>query len=236
MKNKQRVLRDLLIGMFGAALLMGAEWLLYSLGPGNEKNGLIQSGWAKMPMWRFEVSMLLCAGGMPLFAIGLHAAVRVVNSARRKGDVASVRMAELFHLSANAAIIGFLFWHTVNIILPVIYKSLFETSLMGAEIFTAVENIFYVLAIPFYVYRIVAYAGTSVAVIYFAVVGRLRVSKTVILLNPGVMILAGWGMQYLHNSRLSDFASAFGSFGFLLLLAAMIRPVSRRMEREGERG
>ncbi len=234
MKNKQKILRDLLIGMLGTAFLMGAEWLIFALGKGNEKNGLIQTGWAKMPMWRFEISMLLCAAGVALLAVGLHAAVQVVNASRRRGDVASIRMAKLFHLSANAALIGFLFWHAVNCMLPVIYKSLFETSLMGAEILTTVENVFYVFAIPFYVYRIVAYAGITVSVVYFVLVGRLRASKSMLLLNPGVMLAIGYGLKFLKNPQVTDFAAAFGSFGFLFMLSGMIRPVSRKMEREAD--
>ena len=58
MKNKNRVMRNMLISMIGAAICMAATWLSSAYGEGNVRNGLIQSNWPKMPFLRFELSPL----------------------------------------------------------------------------------------------------------------------------------------------------------------------------------
>ena len=65
MKNRQKVVKNLILGMFGAALLMAAEWLIGAYGEGNSRNGLIESNWAIMPMIRFRAGLILAAVAAP---------------------------------------------------------------------------------------------------------------------------------------------------------------------------
>ena len=127
MKNRQKVVKNLILGMFGAALLMAAEWLIGAYGEGNSRNGLIESNWAIMPMIRFRAGLILAAVAAPFFLTGIKDSVIAVNIARRKRYTTDFYMAMLYEVSAYCAALSLLFIMGVRIILPVLYKTLFTT-------------------------------------------------------------------------------------------------------------
>ena len=147
MKNAEKVVKNLITGMLGVGLYMAASWLLFAYGEGNSHNGLIESNWAKMPIIRFRLAILITALAAPLFLIGVQGAVRAINTARRKRYPVDFYMAKLFVMGAYASAISMLFNMAVSVMLPVLYRELFNTRLMGAEIISTVERISLALSI-----------------------------------------------------------------------------------------
>lgn len=226
MKHRTKILKDLNIGMIGAALLVIAEWLVLATGSGNDRNGIIDSNWALMPMTRFGASVLLSAVGLPFFYIGLKSLNRTIRTARRKRSLLDLRMCRIFGAGVSAAAISCLFLHGVLSILPIVYKLLYATSLMGADISAVVESVYYYLAIPFWVYLILSAAGLSIPFLYFLWEGRLRCSRAAVVCNPLVMWGVGALLRLLKSPVIRDFASASLMFGMVLMLLAAISHVT----------
>lgn len=220
MKNKAKVMRNMLIGMIGACLCMVACWLSGAYGEGNVRNGFIQSNWAKMHYLRFEISLIFSAVGIALYYIGIKDYIKVIMFSRRKRSINDMRMAKLFHVGAIAGVISYLFIHSGYVMMALVYKLLFNTSLMGADIISTTEGMFYYIAIPLIAYLVIAIAGTTMSFIYFIYIDRMRVSKICMLFNPAVTLGIGELLRLTKIYYLSDFAAASIPLGFLLMMAA----------------
>ncbi len=236
MKNKTKVMKNMLFGIIGAAICMGAAWLSLAYGKGNVRNGFIQSNWPKMPFLRFEISIVLYAIGVPLYYLGAKDMVKAIRMCRRRRYISDFRMAKFFDMSVHLAAIGGLFVNASYAMMAIVYKLLYTTSLMGADIISTTEGMFYYVAIPVFAYYIIAIVGTSIPYIHFVLNGRLKVSKICVFFNPLVMFAIGEGMKLTKIYHLVDFSSAMVPFGFLLMLAAGMchvakMPVERRRER-----
>ncbi len=236
MKNRQKVVKNLILGMFGTALLMAAEWLIGAYGEGNSRNGLIESNWAIMPMIRFRAGLILAAVAAPFFLTGIKDSVRAVNIARRKRYTTDFYMAMLYEVSAYCAALSLLFIMGVRIILPVLYKTLFTTRLMGAEIISTIENVFYYVSIPFYVFYWLAIAGVSLGFMYFVFIGRMLVPRMLLFVNPLTFVILKLALGVLDNAIIDDFLAAAEGFGFMLMFSIILTfvtkiPVRRRKRR-----
>ncbi len=227
MKNKAKAMRNMLYGMFGAVLCMISLWLSSAYGKDNIRNGFIQSNWPKMPMFRFEAAIVLISLGIPLYYLGAKEMIRGVRLSRRKRNASDLRMAKLFDMSIHIGVIGFLFIDAGYIAMAIVYKLLFDTSLMGADIISTVEGMFYYFAIPVFAYFIIAVAGSSISFMYFILQDRLRVTKLCIFFNPLIMFGIGELMKLTKLYYLSDFASAIVPFGYLLMLSAGMSHVAK---------
>ena len=131
MKNKNKVMRNMLIGMIGAAICMVACWLSGAYGEGNVRNGYIQSNWPKMPFMRFEISLILSGLGIALNYVGLRDYIKLFRYMRRKRGVLNRQMGSLFEVGAIAYCIAYLFIQSGYIMMALVYKLLFATNLMG---------------------------------------------------------------------------------------------------------
>ena len=238
MKNKAKVMRNILIGMLGAAMCMIAAWLSMGYGEDNVTNGFIQSNWAKMPYLRFEAAIVIYAIGIPVCFIGLRYLAKVVRLSRRKRSIQDLRMAKLFEASVNIGAVGFLFVHACYIMMAIVYKLLFTTNLMGADIISTTEGMFFYMAIPVLAFYIVAIGGSSISFMYFILQERIRVSKICLLFNPLVFVIIGELLKLLKLYYISDFVAASSAFGYLMMLqtglvhVTKLRSVSRRREVE----
>ena len=235
MKNAERVVKNLLIGMIGAGLYMAAEWLLFAYGEGNSHNGQIESNWAKMPLIRFRLSILITAVAAPLFLVGIKSAVKAVNTARRKRYAMDFYMAKLFEIGAYGAAISMLFNMAVSVILPVLYRELFNTRLMGAEIISTIESVFYYVSIPFYVYYWVGVVGVSIGYMYFVLIGRLLVPRITIFNTPGFFVVLEVSLRGLENAIVDDIFAASDGIGFLLMFGMILSFVTKIPRRSRER-
>ena len=219
MKNKAKMMRNMLYGMLGAAIAMISMWLSHSYGKENVKNGFIQSNWVKMPIIRFEIALVLMAIAVPVYYLGAKEMIKGVRVSRRRGHPGDMRMVKLFDMCMHISVIGALFIDGAFISMALIYKLLYGTKLMGADIITVTEGLFYYYAIPVFVYLVVGIGGTSISSIYLIIQDRMRVSKLCIFFNPLVFFLIGEGLKLTKIHYLVDFASAAVPFGFMLLLA-----------------
>lgn len=223
----------MLIGMLGAAICMVGAWLSFAYGKDNIRNGFIQSYWPKMHMVRLEAAIICTAVGIPLYYLGAKEMVKALRLSRRRGNISDLRMANLFDMGMHLSVIGFLFIHCVYITMAIVYKELFATSLMGADIMSTVEGLFYYLAIPLFAYLVFSIGGTSIAYMYFIVSDRMKVSKLCFFFNPLILFLIGELLKLTKLYYLVDFASAMIPFGYMLMLSAgMVHvakmPVRRR--------
>ena len=236
MKNKNKAMRKMLFGMLGAAICMVGAWLSFAYGKDNVRNGFIMSAWPKMHMVRLEASIICTAVGIPLYYLGAKEMVKALRLSRRRGNLSDLHMARLFDMGIHLSVIGFLFIHCIYVAMAIVYKELFSTKLMGADIMSAVEGLFYYFAIPLFAYLVFSIGGTSIAYMYFIVSDRMRVSKLCFFFNPLVMMLIGQLFKLTKLYYLVDFASAMIPFGYMLMLSAgMVHvakmPVRRRKVR-----
>lgn len=219
--------------MIGAGLLMISDWLVGALGEGNTKNGLIESNWFTMEAWRFEIALLLAAIGVCLFYYGMKAMVTVVSASAKKADYREYAMTKMFSFGSVVAVVSTLFIQLVKIIVPIIYKELYETSLMGADIIFIVERVFHYMAIPYYALFIMAVVFVSIPFVYFIWIGRLRISALFYLLNPLVMYGLSYVFKMIKMVQIADFGVALVSLGYVLLFvggALQLSYIVRRRE------
>lgn len=234
MKNAEKVVKNLITGMLGVGLYMAASWLLFAYGEGNSHNGLIESNWAKMPIIRFRLAILITALAAPLFLIGVQGAVRAINTARRKRYPVDFYMAKLFVMGAYASAISMLFNMAVSVMLPVLYRELFNTRLMGAEIISTVESVFYYVSIPFYVYYWVGIVGVSVGFMYFVMIGRLLIPRMMMIFTPLFFVVLEIALRTFENSLVDDIFAASDGIGYLFmfgLLISFVAKIPRRSRR-----
>ena len=242
MKNKNRVMRNMLISMIGAAICMASAWLSSAYGEGNVRNGLIQSNWPKMSFLRFELSLIFSAVGIPIYFLGMKELVKAIRLARRKRSLSDLKMAKLFNLSANVGAVGFMFISAGYTMMAIVYKLLYSTNLMGADIISTTEGMFYYMAIPLFAFYIIAVGGVSLSFMYFVLNERLKVSKICIRFNPLIFLGRGEVLKLTKIHYLADFAGAAIPFGYMLMMAAGLVHVAqlpnikrrRRVNRERE--
>ena len=126
--------------------------------------------------------------------------------------------------------------------MAIVYKLLYSTNLMGADIISTTEGMFYYLAIPLFAFYIIAIGGVSFPFMYYVLNERLKVSKICVLFNPLVFLGIGEVLKLTKIFYLADFASAAIPFGYLLMMAAGLVHVAqlpnikrrRRVSRERE--
>ncbi len=227
MKNKAKAMRNMLYGMFGAVLCMISMWLSSAYGKDNIKNGFIQSNWPKMPMYRFEAAIILIGIGVPIFYLGAKEMIKGVALTRRKRSIGDHRMVKLFDLSMHMGAFGFLFVDGCYLAMAIVYKLLYSTNLMGADIISTVEGMFYYFAVVAIAYFVIAVGGSSIAYMYLVSQSRIRVNKLCIVFNPLVMFGIGELMKLTKIYYLVDFAAAIVPFGYLLMLAAGMSHVAK---------
>lgn len=235
MRNKNRVIRNMFIGMIGIAIWIAACWLMGAYGEGNVKNGLIQSNWAKMPALRFEISIALASVGIPLYYYGARDFIKAVRLSRRKKVISDHRMASLFDFGISVGCVSFLYFHAIQCLIPVVYKMLYTTNLMSADIMNSVESVYYYTAIPMWVLYISAHAAVTISFIYLVIQERLNVSKICILFNPLVFWGISEGLKFTKIFYLVDFAAAAVPFGYLILMACGVNHVAHIKERRRRR-
>ncbi len=218
MKNKRSVLKNLLIGVFGACLLAVSGWLTGALGDGNVKNGLIMKNWAKMPAWRFELSMILAAVGSMALSVGMTSMSYIIKLIRRRKVLFDSKVSTVFSFGALTTSVASFFIVVIYNILPLLYKSLYESTLMEADLIDVVEGIFYYVAIPFYFFFAISIIAVSFGFIYFILEGRMKVNKVYILLNPLAFLGIGKLLKYVSIYHVADFSTGMIGLGYAMML------------------
>lgn len=233
MKNKQRVMKNLITGMSGGALLVISDWFMESLSSDNVSNGIVQSSWTKAATWRFEAGMLLTAVAVFMLFFGMREMIRLMKASVSRKDPWSMRAVQVFEFGGIAIVVGELFIHAKGCILPILYKMLYNTSLMGADMLTIVEDVFFYMAIPYYIISIMMIVCTSVPYMYQIYQGRLKLPMFFIALNPMVFWILGWIFRLFKVTLISNFTRGFVSFGIIFLFYGFLQHVMRMPEEDG---
>ncbi|MCR5215075.1 MAG: hypothetical protein K6E10_11725 [Eubacterium sp.] len=236
MKNKKRVMRNMLVAMFGAVLCIVASYLSSAYGEGNVKNGLIQSNWIKMSYVRLEVSLILSSLGIGLMYPGIRDYIKVVKMSINKRYALEVRMTNIFEMGMAASLISYLFIQAGNIMIAIVYKELFATSLMGADIISVTEGMFYYIAIPLFTLLVMGIGFTSISYMYLIYSGRIKTSGICMFLNPLLFFALGQALKLVKIYYISDIADALTPLGYLMMFAVGMlhvakMPVKRRQRR-----
>ena len=234
MKNKQKLMQSMITGMSGGALLMISDWFMESLSSDNVSNGIVQSSWTKAATWRYEAGMLICCVAVFLLFFGMRDMIRLMKMTASRKDPWSLRAVQAFELGGISLVVGELFLHAKGCILPIMYKKLYATSLMGADMLTIVEDVFFYMAIPFYVLMIMKIVCTSIPYMYQIWQRRLKLPIYFIALNPLVLWLLGWLLRLFNVTLISNFTRGFASFGVVLLFYGFLQHVMQMSEEAGE--
>ena len=125
----------------------------------------------------------------------------------------------------------------INNIIPLLYKELYESSLMEADMMDAVEGIFYYVSIPFFFFYAISIITVSIGFIYFILCERLRISKIYLILNPLVFYGIKKILAYITIIQVADFASGMVALGYAFMLMGMISgtakiPAKKKQVRE----
>lgn len=212
--------RNLRLGVLGMVLCMAADWLLDVMPAGNVSNVLVESGWTEMSMWRFEASILLAAAIIPLFWLGIRDMKELLRSrCQTEGDR---KMSRLFDIGAMAGVMGFLFVHIMCCLMPVIFKCASAAG-MDFDAASALTNqVGVYIYVPFFVYYLAADLSVSIAWIYFALKGRLGLSRWAALCCPVVTLVFGQ-LFHLLPWPVGEIGVAFETMGYVLLMAMGLR-------------
>jgi len=234
MLKKHEVMKNLITGMSGGALLMISDWLMGALKSDNVSNGIVQSSWREMASWRFEAALLIASVAVVMLFIGARDMIRVMKMSTLRKDPWSVRAVQAFELGAISIVVSELFIHVKGCILPILYKALYGTNLMGADMLTIVEDVFFYMAIPFYVFTAIMLICTSVPYVYQIWLGRIHVPRFFMALNPLVIWLFGLILRLFKATVITNFTQAFISLGIVLLFYGMLQHVIHTRSREEE--
>ena len=235
MRNRGRVIKNMLIGMIGICICIAATWVSSMTGKGNVVNGYIQSNWPKMSFFRFEISIIMSSIGITLYYIGISEYIKVLKITKRRRGYRENRMAKLFEVGAVAGLISYLFIQVCFIMMALVYKLLYTTSLMGADIISVTEGMFYYVAIPVIAFYVISIVAVSIPYMYFTYTGKLKIPKLFILFNPLIFLGIGELLKLTKKYYLVDFSSAAVLFGFLLMMAAGAIHVSKMPDDKRER-
>lgn len=202
--------RYALLGIVGTILFMAGDLLLDVKPADNITNGVVESGWLQMSMWRFEASILLGAVAVPLWFPGLISVGEAIKEKSKKAG-------NLFLFGAVVGSLGGLLIHTFCNFMPVIFKIMYENN--GDSIVTTdlVNNMANYVIVPFAAYFAILELFTAIPFMYAILSGKLKIPKWKAFCNPIVTIILSQIMEQIPFYPLNAVTGAMESFGHFLM-------------------
>ena len=198
------------LGMLGTCLFMIGDWLLDMKPIDNITNGVVESGWIYMSMWRFEASIILGAFAVPLWFLGLLSVGKAIqNKHKRTGDI--------YLFGAIVGSLGGLFIHTFCNLLPIVFKIFYANNhdmSLTTDLVNCISN--YIM-IPFCLYFAILELFTAIPFIYAIVSSNLKISKWYALCNPIVTIFLSKIMDHIPFYPINAVTGAMESLGHFLM-------------------
>ena len=185
------------LGLLGGLLTACGDLLLDLKGSDNKtlgKHGYIESAWDTIAKWRFRVSILLAAAGVPLYFLGLTSlAMQMTNTA----------FALIFWIVTLVGATGGFFIHAMICVFPLLYKKLrARQSFDEAE---AVLNIGYeAVRIPFFTQFSLLVFGSSILYAIAVIRGYLSLPVWTIALTPLCLMVVGKLLRIAKRSWFYD--------------------------------
>lgn len=207
-----------ILGLCGGLLCVVADILFDLEGKDNQKygpGGIMDSNWAKMPLWRFKASTWLAALAVPMYFMGLIALYRQM----MRGSVA---IANGFGICAAVGVCGGLFIHATLCYLPIISKTLSDERVSPGIIEKVAQVLYKTILAPLLVYWLLLVVGTSGFVIYAILTGALALPWYFVFFTPASLTLANILLRLIHKEVFADLpGSASLGLGMLGLMAAI---------------
>ncbi len=188
-----------LLGLIGGILCAIGDVLLDLKGFDSQKLGkykFMESNWSKMSEWRFKVSILLAAVGVPLYFLG------ATSMAHQLADK-NFYFGLSFWIVMVVGSIGGFFIHAFLCVTPIIYKSMIER--VGFALIEEVINrIFDAIKIPFFVMFTALVGASSIMLFIAKVIGYLSVPYFMLLLTPLPLLIIGVLLRLINNKWFHD--------------------------------
>ncbi len=172
------------LGIAGGLLCLAGDLLLDCKGKGNTtlgKHRYIESNWEKMATWRFKLSALLAAAGVPLYFFGFTSLAV---------QISSKPLALSYWVVCVIGSVGGVFIHGLLCVFPVLYKTL-----LPGRSFEETENalnvIYNVVKIPFFFHYVFLVVISSILAACALIGNYLSLPVWFIVFTPLCTLLLG---------------------------------------------
>jgi len=208
----------------GGLLCAFGDILLDLKGKNNVKSGparIIDSNWQIMSEWRFSVSILVAAIGVPLY---LFSFLGMANQLAQSNK--TVAMAFLVFSVVGAS--GGLFIHASVCFLPIISKTLTKNGINKDIVENVIAKIYKAVKIPLFVMFFSLVIATSAILIYAIIRSYLNVPSVFVILNPLGLTLIGWLFRLMNKKIFCDLPGiimpsvGIAMIGLMTTLTAMV--------------
>ena len=189
-----------MLGFAGALICAVGDILLDFKGSDNKKIGYkmtIDSNWEKMSEWRFHVSIILAAIGVPLYFMGFVAM-------RNQLSAVNELLATAFIICAVIGTCGGFFIHATLCYNPIIYKTLKSKNIEFDIINEVIKKIFKAGIIPLIVMFSCLVFATSGIVIYAIISNILTLPKIFIIFTPISLMIIGMLFRLIDKKIFAD--------------------------------
>jgi len=201
--RRELIMTNFVFGIFGiiGGLLCAFADILFDLkGKNNVKSSpvrIIDSNWQIMSEWRFNVSILVAAIGVPLYSFSFLGMANQLAQSNK-----TVAMAFLVFSVVGAS--GGLFIHTSICLLPIISKTLTKNGVNKDIVENVIVRIYNTVKIPLSIMFFSLVIATSAVLIYAIFRSYLNVPFIFVFLNPLGLILTGWVFRLINKKIFSD--------------------------------
>ena len=216
MKNIKKRKLFIKLAILGNILYMIGDWLLDAKLPDNVTNGFVESSWAEMSMWRFEVSIWLGALGTCLSFLGLCTVARLVMKQVKKPG-------QIMMFGAIVGSLGTFFIHSTCCLLPILWKVSYSINYDVASAALLVNTTANYLIGPLCIFFVILDGCLSIPFIYVVLKGKLAVPKWAVLCNPLATAVIGIILQLIPFYPIEAITGAFESLGHLLMCVLMLK-------------
>lgn len=187
-------------GMIGGLLCAVGDIFFDLKGKGSTKSGpanAIESNWIKMASWRFRVSILLAAMGVPMYLLGF------IGMSRQLAMNNTV-LGTTFLIFAVIGSCGGFFIHAILCLFPLMRKSLNKNNIEDAVQFDMFKVVYQAVKIPFVLMFCSLVIVTSIILIIAILSGHLHVPIIFVVINPLGLMLIGWLFRFINKDVFSD--------------------------------
>lgn len=228
MNNKRKSI--FLLGIIANGLYMIGDWLIDAFGPGNVEVGILgASNWTSMPMWRFELSIILGAIASVLVIPAMREWMKLADEVRDRNSKMGLWMSRIFQGGLWAGIVSCFFIHTMCCLVAVIFKNIYAVYGNAEEAFQILDNIGMSFLVPFFIFYFVMELATAIGYIYMVVKKRLALRWPAILCCSFCTLMMIELLNLTGNWIIHDIVTAGESFGWVLMMAMGILHTKRTM-------
>ncbi|MGE4454197.1 MAG: DUF6796 family protein [Sphaerochaeta sp.] len=178
--------------VFSALLISFADYLLEFHKEYGVASSIVETAWADMPLWRFSVSLSLCAFLIPFYLVGFW----ILSTALAKS---SKRIAwVVFLLFSYGVVMGSPLIHGVMSLNGVIYSYGIDQGLSHEFLVSLVEGRITTTILPVFLFHYVITWVVAPAILFgYIISGKSVFKRWTAFLNPLVFLLVGVGGLYV---------------------------------------